>query len=177
MEEIQLGQETNKNNPLGLIILILLGVFFIYLIGQRTQLTCTRASNAEIDCLIESVWMGSVTVSSREASGVRNAYVDESYDDEDDSYAYRVVLRTTSGDVPVTRAYSSGNTQKREVAEEVNTFIKDQSRTEMVLDFKGAGSIISAVILGIFLLAGIAGVIALYRKKAVSPDLMGSNGN
>jgi F0F1-type ATP synthase assembly protein I len=175
MNEMELGQESKGKSPIGMIVFILLGLVFIYLVGQTTQLACTRVSESEVDCAIKSVWMGSLTVSSREASRVRNAYVDESYDYEDDSTTYRVVLKAKDGDVPVTRTYSSGNIQKRELAQDINDFIKDQSRIDAVFDFKGAGSIISAIVLGVFFALGIGTMISRARKRAAAPNMMQIN--
>lgn len=153
MENVQMkpmNEENKGNSAVPLIVLAVLGLLFIYLVGQKTQLTCTRADGNVVNCQIKSVWMGKVTVSSREASGVRNAFVDSDYDDEENSTTYRVVLTTNGKDVPVTRAYSSGNINKNELANDINAFIKNQSRTEADFSYKSAGGIISAIVVGVF---------------------------
>jgi hypothetical protein len=171
MEEIQLNpnlQENKKTSAVGLIILIALCLVFIYLVGQKTHLSCTRSSENKVNCAINSVWMGSIAVSSREVSEVRNAYVESHYDDEEDSTTYRVVLRGKQGDVPVSRAFSSGNIEKNELANDINAFIKNQTITEVEFAYKSAGSIISAIVLGVFLALGIGRTITKSRKRAIS---------
>lgn len=163
MEDIQLGQDSNKRSPIGLAVLVLLGLVFVYLIGLKTELTCTRSADSEVDCMIISVWMGRLSVRSREALEVRNAFVEESYDFEEDSTTYRVVLKTRTGDVPVTSMYSSGNIEKRELSQEINAFIQDQTRTEAEFSFSGAGSIISVIVIGVFLVLGIGFYISRSR--------------
>ena len=166
MENIQMkpmNEENKGKSAVPLIVLAVLGLLFIYLVGQKTQITCTRASGNNVSCLIKSVWMGKVTVSSREASGVRNAFVDSDYDDEENSTTYRVVLKTNGKDVPVTRAYSSGNIEKTELADDINAFIKNQTSAEADFTYKSAGGIIAAIVVGIFFV-----VIAIGAFKARS---------
>jgi hypothetical protein len=81
---------------------------------------------------------------------VRNAYVESSYDSEDDSTTYRVVLRASEGDVPVSLAFSSGNISKNELATDINDFIKDQTRSAAEFSYKSTGGIISAIVVAVF---------------------------
>lgn len=153
MENDQLkaiGEESKESSNAPLIILAVMGLLFIYLIGQKTQISCNRPSGNEVDCLIKSVWMGRITVSSREASGVQNAFVDSDYNDEENSTTYRVVLTTKTGDVPVSRAYSSGNIKKNELASDINSFIKGQTSTDVEFSYKSTGGIIFAIVVAIF---------------------------
>jgi hypothetical protein len=161
MSEIQLNPNIEENKRIstgGVILLAVLGLLFLYLIGQKTHITCARLSDSEVSCDITSVWMGSITVSSKEVSHVRNAYVESSYDSEDDSTTYRVVLRSSEGDVPVSLAYSSGNKSKNELANEINSFIKDPTRTEGEFAYKSAGGIITAIVVAVFFVSLAAGM-------------------
>jgi hypothetical protein len=153
MEEIQMspGMPAKKGISLaGLVILLVLGLLFVLLVGQKKHVVCTRVGDNVADCEIKTVWMESVTISSREASGVCNAYVDSNYDSEDNSTTYRVMLTAKDNDVPVSRAYSSGNTKKMELAKGINDFIKYSNDTELDLDYRSVGNIISTIIVGVF---------------------------
>ncbi|MEN8241259.1 MAG: hypothetical protein ABFS17_05020 [Chloroflexota bacterium] len=153
MENVQMkamGEEDQGKSALPLIILAVMALLFIYLVGQKTQISCTRASASEADCLIQSVWMNRVTVRSREALGVRDAYLDSSYDRDDDSTTYRVVLTAKDGDVPVTIAYSSGNIKKSALASDITEFIKYSTASEIDFSYKSTGGIITAIVVGVF---------------------------
>ena len=166
MENAQMkpmNEENKGNRAVPLIVLAVLGLLFIYLVGQKTQIACSRPTGNAVNCQIKSVWMGTVTVSSREAASVRNAYVESDYDDEEDSTTYRVVLTTSGKDVPVSIAYSSGNISKNELAKDINAFIKNQTLREADFGYKSAGGIISAIVVGIFFV-----ILAIGQFKARS---------
>ena len=155
MENVQMkpiNEENKGKSAVPLIVLAVLGLLFIYLVGQKTQISCSRPTGNAVNCQIKSVWMGAVTVSSREAVNVRNAYVESDYDDEENSTTYRVVLATSGKDVPVSRAYSSGNISKNELANDINAFIKNQTLREADFAYKSAGGIITAIVVGVFFL-------------------------
>ena len=167
MDEIQMKPGISEKKGVsiaGLILLLVLGLLFVFLVGQKSHIICTRASENEVNCEITSVWMGRVTVSSREAIGVSNAYIESDYDSDEDTTTYRVVLRAKEKDVPVTRAYSSGNIKKMELADNINNFIKYSARSEAEFEYTGAGGIITAIIVGVFFVVLAAGMFLSRRR-------------
>jgi hypothetical protein len=104
------------------VIFVAVGLLITYLMGIVTTLECTRSASTQ-SCHMQNTWMGLVTLSTRGVAGLDSAYVQESCDS--DGCTYRVAFETSSGELPLGAAYSSGQSGKREKADLVNAFIKD----------------------------------------------------
>lgn len=99
------------------------GLFFTFIIGQVSTLTCNRTREAD-HCVLRVNWMGLAPLRETYIEGLQSAQVEESCDDEGDC-TYRVVLITTRQRLPFEAAYSSGKIDKDEIAARINTFTRD----------------------------------------------------
>lgn len=133
------------------LVFILISVIAVAFLGTRTALTCNRSGEAE--CTLAQKTVLKTSKRTIPILKLREAYVDTSVDSEGDA-TYRVVLRTDSGEVPLTSSWSSGYAGKQDVANQINAFLQsgDSSLTVEQDDrllmyilgaiFAGAGSLL-----------------------------------
>ena len=88
--------------------------------GFNSKATCEYIEPEQIDCAISRTIYSLAPVGTVTAHGVNQAWVDRNCDED---CTYRVVLTTEDGDVPVTDMYSSGYDDKRQLADDINTYL------------------------------------------------------
>lgn len=116
------------------VIFVGAGLFFLYLLGQQTTLICMRTDAME-QCAMHTSWMNLVQLNSRTIEGIRSAWVEEQCDE--DGCTYRVVMRTDQGEIPLGRAFSSGEAPKQQKAEQINAFASQQNHALKVSEGGG----------------------------------------
>lgn len=153
----------------------IIGVVFIGLalaallfFGTKTTLVCSRSGQAV--CTLTHKAMLKTTTRSIPISQLREAYVGSNVDSEGDE-TYRVVLRTDSGDIPLTSSSSSGYAGKRDNANRVNAFLQSagSSTVSVVQDDRLLAYILGAIF------AGVGSLLALLSSQ-VTLDLDRSTG-
>jgi len=102
-----------------------------YLAGQVTTLMCDRAETAQVDCIVQTRWLGLVSLREQSVRSVRGARVAENCDE--DGCTYRVELVTGAGTVPLTPHYSLSYSAKERVAQHVNDFAADPAATSLAV--------------------------------------------
>jgi len=153
------GRPTRKAWTRVLLVLVeilVVGVF-AYLMGQVTTLTCDRVETDQVDCKIQSKWMGLVPLREQSVRSVRGAQVAEDCDEDEDGCTYRVELVASAGIVPLTSHYSSGHAAKESVAQRVNDFVRGPAASSLVVKDRSNPSmlIVVAVIVAGTLLWGL----------------------
>jgi len=145
-----LGQLTPPHLILS-VIFVGAGLFFLYLLGQQITLICTRTGAME-QCTLHTSWMNLVQLNNRTIEGIRSAWVEDQCDE--DGCAYRVVMRTDQGEIPLGQAFSSGKASKQRKAEQINAFASQQSHALKVSEGGGGWILIPLVfvIIGIGLI-------------------------
>ncbi len=111
----------DKKSILFGLIFMVMGIVFMFIFGQTTDLTCSKTDTGTTKCTTEVKFLGLISLSTNEFQDVYRAEVEESCDDE--GCSYRVVLTTTDGERPLTSFYSSGWAGKDKMAGQINTFI------------------------------------------------------
>lgn len=126
---------TIQLNPGGLWLLglffILISIFVVVFLGTQTSLICDRGGQAV--CTLSQKTMFKTSARTIPLSQLREAYVESSVDSDGDE-TYRVVLRTDSGDIPLTSSRSSGYAGKRDVANQINAFLQSGSQPGLVVE-------------------------------------------
>lgn len=98
--------------------------------GRLTTLNCRRDDRAQITC--QKTERSLTVVEPMETIvGLKSATIEEvgrKY-----RRAYRVVLRTESGDYPLTEQYQSDRLKKEEAADQINRYVADPTQTTLTL--------------------------------------------
>ena len=105
------------------------GLGFLLIGAYRTDLTCARVDYDQVNCTIQSSWLGYFPQPPRTALDVTEAYVQETCDS--DGCTYRVEFATPSEYVPLNNVYSSGYSDKDATANAINNFILGSSTDEL----------------------------------------------
>jgi len=127
------------------------GCLIAFFFGQDGFLTCTRVESSQVQCLQETKWLGIVPLGEKEIQNLTGARVVENCDD--DGCTYRVELDTDQGRVALTSYYSSGEKAKREIADQINTFIQNP-RSDGPLNVKSSIGPWGFILPLIFILVG-----------------------
>ncbi len=106
-----------KSLLFGLVFMVM-GLVFMFIFGQVTDLTCAKTLEGKPECAMEVKFLGGFTLSSNEVRDVTRADVEESCDDE--GCSYRVVLTTIEGQQPLTSYDTSDWSGKEEIAARIN---------------------------------------------------------
>jgi hypothetical protein len=114
------------------VLIIIVGLVFVYIFGKVTDMTCSHPEPAVTRCVVEEQLLGVMTVSQKTFSDVNNAKVQSNCDD--DGCTYRVALTTTSGQEPLTGYYTSGLPAKENTASQINSYISTGSEEELVIN-------------------------------------------
>jgi hypothetical protein len=131
---------------------MVMGLFFMFIFGQVTDLSCARNSDGRTACSTEVKFLGVFTLSTREFKDVYRADVQESCDDE--GCNYRVLLTTLEGEQPLTSYYTSSWSGKEETAAQINNFIQDSSNRGILSIQENSGLWASLLSL-VFVLSGL----------------------
>ncbi len=159
-------------NPGGLwllgLVFILISVVAVVFLGNETTLVCTRSGEAV--CTLSQKTMVKTTTRTIPLSQMRDAYVESNVDSDGDE-TFRVVLRTASGDIPLTSSRSSGFAAKRDAANQINAFLQSGSQPRLVVeqDDRLLLYIIGAILAG-------AGSLLILLTSRVALDLDRSTG-
>jgi hypothetical protein len=143
-------------------------VIAVVFLGNQTTLTCSRSGQAV--CTLTQKTMLKTSTRTIPLSQLREAYVESNVDSEGDE-TFRVVLRTASGDVPLTSSRSSGYAGKRDVANQINAFL--QSSGSPTLTVEQDDRLLLYILGAIF--AGVGSLLALLTSR-VALDLNRTTG-
>ena len=110
------------------LLFMIISLVSIYIFGQVTHLTCNKDQNNAVQCEAEKKLIDIVSLSKRKFSNVTNAAVESSCDD--DGCSYRVLLMTSEGQEPLTVYYSSGESAKQNMADQINVYAKSTGISE-----------------------------------------------
>lgn len=114
--------DKEKSQSIGAEILggVVFAAFFIFLLiylGWTTTIKCARNENERSDCTWQSKWLF-IPWSTWTANSVIGSSIEEN-----DSGLYRVLLNTDNGSMPLTSAYSCGESFKRKTVDRINDFL------------------------------------------------------
>jgi hypothetical protein len=143
------------------IIFLLVGCFVYFLFGQTTTLRCIREQGKNPTCFLTQSIAG-VILKERTDIYLIDAQVIENQDSDGDS-TYKIILKTESGNVPLTSYSSSGEQKKVNIVNEIQTYLQNEQMETLSVqqggDFKILPVVFAVVGLGeIFL-----GVIGRYN--------------
>jgi hypothetical protein len=124
------------------LLFMLINLVMVYIFGQITDLTCTKSEGNVTQCIAERSLLGVISISTREFVDVNDARIESNCDDE--GCTYRVILTTTNGQQPLTNAYTSGESGKARLVNDINDYIDSPDRTE-VLNMRDSGSLWAAL--------------------------------
>ena len=145
--------------------LLFAGVF-LFIFGQSNRLVCQHQADRLASCTVSHVLLGRLPLPGWQASGVKEAYVEESCDSD---CTYRTALRTSNGaSRPVSEVWTDQQAQNLQLADEVNAFINNSQAPTLVVDqppqawviwLVGGLALMTIVILGIVVIAQMARVL------------------
>ncbi len=149
-------------------VFILLSLSALLFFGTKTTLVCSRGGQAV--CTLTNKAMLKSSERSIPINQLREAYVESNVDSEGDE-TYRVVLRTVSGNIPLTGSSSSGYAGKRDNANRINAFLQStgSSNLSVVQDERLLAYILGAIFAGI-------GSLMVLLSSRVTLDLDRSTG-
>lgn len=116
-----------KSLLFGLFFMVM-GLVFMFIFGQVTDLTCAKTLGGKTECATEVKFLGVFMLSSNSFRDVYRADVEESCDAE--GCSYRVVLTTIEGQQPLTSYYTSNWSGKEEIAVRINDYVGTTSNRE-----------------------------------------------
>ena len=167
---------TSKITPKQRGFFIFIGVFLtltaagiLWFNGRVSSLDCRRVESSQIDCAIQSRWLGLLpleeqTVSHLQAANFeRNCSVDRkqvpsqdrSLKNNRESCTYSVTLATVNGMVDLSPTLASGGNEehKQQVVQQINTFINTPTTPSLRTVQSELGP--QTVVLGLILLTGL----------------------
>ena len=133
------------------LVFVIMGIFFMFIFGQVTDLSCTKTETGKTECSTVVKFLGIFPLSSNEFHDVYRAEVEESCDDE--GCSYRVMLTTIDGARPLTSYYTSGWDSKQEIAGQINAFIGSNA-TRGTLSLQEDSGLWASLLSMVFLLVG-----------------------
>ena len=140
-----------KSLLFGLVFMVM-GLVFMFIFGQVTDLTCAKTPEGKTECTTEVKFLGVFTLSSNNFRDVYRADVEESCDDE--GCSYRVVLTTIEGQQPLTSYYMSNWSGREKIAARINGYVGTASSREPLALQENSGLWASLFSL-IFVLVGV----------------------
>jgi len=146
------------------LVFIVLGIFFMFIFGQVTDLSCSKTAAGRTQCVKGVKFLGVIPLSSSEFRDVYRAEVEESCDD--DGCSYRVVLTSMDGERPLTSYYTSGWDSKQELAGQINAFI-GSNMNGGTLSLQESSGLWASLLSLIFLLVGLY---QLILKGLIQPN-------
>ncbi len=109
-------------------IFVPVGLFVLTTLGKATTFTCTRTEPTNCQ-LVASGLLGSQS-KQIPLNMLQGAKVEE--DNSDDGNTYRVIILTSSGDIPFTSYLSYGESDKQAIASHINQFLRDPRQTSLI---------------------------------------------
>ncbi|GAP13509.1 hypothetical protein LARV_01263 [Longilinea arvoryzae] len=142
--------------PIGiwLFSLVFIGVGLVcgMLVGKLATLHCQRSGSGGECQFSTRGFIGPASVMTFAVEDLQAAELQVS-EDSDDGDTYRVAFQVQGKWIPLTKVYSSGWSSKDDVVQNINTFIQNQSQTE--LNIRQDDRLFAALFGGIFSLAGL----------------------
>jgi hypothetical protein len=176
-ELMEILQQTPNQLTLRLrpVLIWLVGGFFAAwgilpsVFAKATLFTCNRTEFSQSSCqLLTSGLLGS-EVRAIPLRALQGAKVDKSIDSDGDTY--RVIILTTSGEIPFTSYSGSGEDQKQEIASRINQFVRNPGETTLSVQQDDRfsayllGGIFSAI--GLFLLVSSGQIVTCLSDKTL----------
>lgn len=116
-----------RGSPVFGLVVILMGFLILYFFGQTSQLVCSRQVDKTVNCSLKISVMGLIPIHSTEVRGIQSARVGQRDCSGTNCY-YRVELLQANGLTPFTSYYSSGQTDKQVLADQINRALQDGSQ-------------------------------------------------
>ena len=162
------------------VVFLLIGLGLVAFGASLTTLTCERGGATHGSCTLAQQRPGRSTTRAIALEDVRGAEIETSTSRSRrsrssstgtrsrtrSSTTYRVVLRTTRGDIPLTGAYSSDYEAKQRQVDQLTTFLADGSARTLTLreDKRAFGYAMGGAFAAAGLLVATAGTILLRRR-------------
>ncbi len=160
------------------VVFLLIGLGMIAFGASLTTLTCERGGATQGSCTLVQQRPGRSSTRAIALQDVRGAEIEQSTSRSRSSRSgtggsrsrssttYRVVLRTTRGDIPLTSAYSSDYGAKQRQVDQFTTFLADGSARTLTLreDKRAFGYAMGGAFAAAGLLVATAGTIVLRRR-------------
>lgn len=153
------------------LLFIVSGLAVLLTFGNRTTLSCDRSQPPVGVCTLRTENILSRKEKPIAVNQLLGAYVDETIGK--DGPTYRVVLQTTSGDIPFTNIYSSGSADKQQMADQINKFLQYSSLSTLLV--KSDSRIVMVIFSGVFVGVGGLQLISAIRKL-IEPGPESGNG-
>lgn len=138
--------------PLIALLLLGMGAFFAWMLGQIDTLRCERIVDDRpggARCAITTTWLNLYTLRSQPLGALHRAGIEDSCDSE--GCTYRVYLSTDRGGHALGNVYTSDLNGQQETAARINQFLAGGEPTLEI--HAGAGWVM--IIPGLMLLAGV----------------------
>ncbi len=162
------------------VVFLLVGLGVIAFGASLTTLTCERGGATQGSCTLAQQRPGRSTTRAIALQDVRGAEIEQNTSRSRRSRSsssgtrsrsrsrttYRVVLRTTRGDIPLTGAYSSDYGAKQRQVDQLTAFVADGSARTLTLreDNRPFGYALGGAFAAAGLLVATAGTIVLRRR-------------
>jgi len=138
------------------------GLIITYFFGRSVDVHCEKIEPRQVNCQLTPKLLGLKPLGQRRVLNVQKAEVSESRDSDGDS-TYRVIFITAAGKVSLTNYSSSGYSAKANLAEQINSFIRDNQRT--ALDVKV--NMDWWILIFLFAFTGVGIIVILVAKTTV----------
>lgn len=144
---------------------VVAGVCLILFLGEHSVLACSRPDPSQTICQLTNSTLVSqqVTPISQLQSAEITESTSKSRKRRDRSKTYRIVLITSSGRIPFTRAYSSDPDPKERNLAQINAFLSTPSQSSLKIeqDDRGLMILIGSVFI---IVGGISGFVGVTRN-------------
>lgn len=148
---------TKFKTPLVALLLLVIGMFFLYMLGQIDTLQCERVQ-AQVTCALTRTWLGLLPLHEQPLGVLRQAEIQNSCDSE--GCTYRVYLNADRGGTALGNMYTSDQRGQQLLAARINKFLKTDSQPRLKISTGGGWLLIIPAFL---LLAG--GIVAVSGLK------------
>ncbi len=163
------------------VVFLLIGLGLVAFGASLTTLTCERGGATHGNCTLAQQRPGRSTTRAIALEDVRGAEIEQNTSRSRrsrssgsstrsrtrSSTTYRVVLRTTRGDIPLTGAYSSDYGAKQRQVDQLTTFLADGSARTLTLrdDNRAFGYALGGAFAAAGLVVATGGVVLLLRRR------------
>lgn len=111
---------------------VLVGLLTIIFIGKLTTLKCDRLEATKMACELTTSSLLGGHITPIPTGQLRGAEV-EVGSGRSGGEVYRVALLTKNNSIPLSEGYSSGEEDKREKADQINAFIRNQGQASLII--------------------------------------------
>lgn len=151
-------------NPLVLFFMgvtfTIVGAAIVLFFACKTTLICERTATDQGICTLTQDKIWGDTERKIDISDILGAYVEERH--SEDGTTYCVILETSTGEIDFSNAYSSGHSDKNQIASQINNFVKDKSQNNLYLEQDDRWLIF--LIGGIFFIAGVGMILGSFAS-------------